>query len=222
MKNKKVKIFVVCIGILMAGVAYIFGCGLTDSGSNAAFQLEETSETTESTINQSGQKESTTSGGEVEETEAAAEVLGIFIHVCGEVERPGVYEMKPGNRVFEAVEEAGGFTDKAASDYLNLAQPLTDGMKITVPDKEQAKTLSEADQQLVSDGGSMPADEEKININTATKEQLMTLRGVGEARAADIIAYRQQNGSFKKIEDIMEVSGIKEAAFQKIKESITV
>lgn len=216
MKNKKVKIFVIGIGILMAGVAYIFGCGLTDSGSNAAFQLEETSETAENTIYQLGQKESTISGGEVVETEATAEVLGIFIHVCGEVERPGVYEMKPGNRVFEAVERAGGFTDKAASDYLNLAQPLTDGMKITVPDKELAKTLSESESEQQTVSG------DKVNINTATKEQLMTLRGVGEARAADIIAYRQQNGSFKKIEDIMEVSGIKEAAFQKIKESITV
>lgn len=153
-------------------------------------------------------------------TESAVGILSaavLFVHVCGEVENPGVYELHDGQRIYEAIDAAGGFTQEAADSYLNLAEPVTDGMKVEVPSKEQAEAWresSEAQNAGFSDG--------RVNLNTATKEQLMTLNGIGESRAQDIIRYRQEHGKFEKIEDIMRISGIKESAFQKIKEDITV
>lgn len=172
--------------------------------------------------------------------------VSCFVHVCGQVENPGVYELKEGQRVFEAIEMAGGFSDKAAEDYLNLAEPVWDGMRLEVPDREQAPDTewvirtgdqagagqpgshrengqpgSRAKAGVSSDSGSSPSSG-KVNLNTATKEELMTLRGIGEARAEDIIRYREERGGFGRIEDIMEISGIKDAAFQKIKDDIIV
>lgn len=144
-----------------------------------------------------------------------------YVHVCGEVVHPGVYRLAEGQRVFEAVELAGGFTDKAADAFLNLAEPVFDGMKVEVPDKERALELSAgADEQ--GQGFPAGADAGKVNLNTATREELMTLRGIGQAKAEDILAYRKQHGRFEKIEEIMNVPGIKEAAFQKIRDNITV
>jgi competence protein ComEA len=132
---------------------------------------------------------------------------------------PGVYELEEGSRIFQAVEVAGGFTENAAADSLNMAEPVKDGMELKVPDKEEAKVL--LDQALYSGTGSSEG-RRKVNLNTADKGQLMTLRGVGEAKADDIIRYRESHGGFQKIEDIMKISGIKEAAFLKIKDDITV
>lgn len=155
-----------------------------------------------------------------------------FVHICGEVVNPGVYELEPGSRIFQAIEAAGGFTDSAASEYLNMAEPVCDGMKIVVPDISQL-----TDEQLcgpwregtaaagVTGNGNLAGGsggKQKVNLNTATKEELMTLKGIGEAKAEDIIAYRESHGGFSKIEDIMKISGIKNAAFEKIKDDITV
>lgn len=140
-----------------------------------------------------------------------------YVHVCGEVVCPGVYRLTEGQRVFEAVDMAGGFTDAAADAFLNLAEPVFDGMKVEVPDEEQAARM-EAGQEKPENG----FGDGKINLNTATREELMTLRGIGQAKADDILAYRQQHGGFGRIEEIMEVPGIKEAAFQKIQDDITV
>ena len=139
------------------------------------------------------------------------EVSHIFIHVCGEVEHPGVYKLPEGSRACDAVEAAGGLTEAAAEDYFNLAQVLLDGQQLRIPDREETEAFTEA-------GGTAA----KVNLNTASKEQLMTLTGIGEARAEAILAYRRDAGPFLVIEDIMKVSGIKEAAFQKIKDDITV
>ncbi len=140
-----------------------------------------------------------------------------YVHVCGEVVHPGVYRLSEGQRVFEAVELAGGFTDDAADSYLNLAETVHDGMKVEVPSREKAAAMEsepETAQDAKRDG--------RINLNTATREELMTLRGIGQARAEDIIAWRQKQGGFKRIEEIMEVPGIKEAAFEKIRDYITI
>lgn len=156
--------------------------------------------------------------GDLKET--SKEPLRIcYVHICGEVASPGVYELEEGSRIFQAVAVAGGFTENAAADSLNMAEPVKDGMKIQVPDKEEAKKLLD---QALSSGTGSSEGRRKVNLNTADKGQLMTLRGVGEAKADDIIRYRESHGGFQKIEDIMKISGIKEAAFQKIKDDITV
>lgn len=159
-----------------------------------------------------------------EQTEASAEAL-VYVHVCGAVEHPGVYALSEGSRAWEAAEAAGGFTEEAAETAVNLAGMLTDGQQLWIPTKEEAESVSlGADPAGMMAGSGLTAfsKSEKVNINTASKEALMTLPGIGEARAEAIVAYRQTAGSFQTIEDIMKVSGIKESAFQKIKDDITV
>ena len=146
----------------------------------------------------------------------------VFVHVCGFVRHPGVYELRSGSRVYEAIEAAGGFEDGGASDYLNLAETVRDGMKLEVPDESQAQEWKAKGLTPASGQAAEEKPSSMVNLNTATKEELMSLRGIGESRAEDIIRYREKYGGFQSIEDIMNVSGIKDAAFEKIKDSITV
>lgn len=162
--------------------------------------------------------------------EETTEAVSCFVHVCGEVKNPGVYELSQGQRVYEAISLAGGFTEQAAENYLNLAEPVRDGMKLQVPDRDrvpeaewtQTEETGSGEEAFLEAGGGMTSSPGKVNLNTATKEELMGLKGIGEARAEDIIRFRQERGGFKRIEDIMEISGIKDTAFQKIKDDITV
>lgn len=150
--------------------------------------------------------------GDAAPEEAETEAV-CYVHVCGEVESPGVYGLPEDSRIYEAIEAAGGFTDEAAEETLNLAAKISDGMQILVYSRSEAETLPE-----VSGAGEAGL----VNLNTASKEELMTLKGIGESRAEDIIRYREEAGGFSAIEDIMKVPGIKEAGFQKIKDRITV
>lgn len=153
----------------------------------------------------------------------------ICVHVCGAVNKAGVYELPPDSRVYEAVEKAGGFAENADESYVNQAQQLADGAKLMIPTLEQTQQAAEG---LSVDTGGIGIIEQaaaeqtggngKININTATEAQLCEIPGIGATRAAAIAAYRQENGSFASIEEIMKVSGIKEGTYAKIKDSITV
>ncbi len=133
----------------------------------------------------------------------------LFVYVCGAVNREGVYELPIGCRVFEAIEAAGGFREDADTHAVNQAELLRDEERIYVP--------------VIGETADSHSEEEgKVNINKASKEQLMTLPGVGASRADSIIKYREEQGNFQSIEDIMQVSGIKEGLFEKIKDFITV
>lgn len=146
---------------------------------------------------------------EVTQTEEAqASVLQVSVYVCGAVKSPGVYTLGADQRIADAVEAAGGMRKDADTEYVNLAQRLSDGIKIRIPTVDEA--LSEG------------AATKLININTADEAALCTLTGIGSAKAKKIIEYREKNGPFSKIEDIMKVPGIKEAGFDKIKEQITI
>lgn len=138
--------------------------------------------------------------------EEKSDTEGLYIYVCGAVKNPGVYQLTTGSRIKDAIEVAGGFSDNADMNAVNMAAFVEDEMQLQVPDKTQSD-LSVSD---------------KVNLNTADKEKLMTLPGVGESKADSIIRYRAENGRFKKIEDIMEITGIKEGLLEKIKDSITV
>ncbi len=144
-----------------------------------------------------------------EETAEEGNSGDIFVYVCGAVNQAGVYKLPAGSRVYEAVELAGGFREDAATTEVNQAEVLQDEARIYIP--TFAETISE---EAENDG--------KINLNKATKEELMTLPGVGEAKAESIIEYRNENGGFKSIEEIMQISGIKEGLFEKIKDLIKV
>ena len=151
--------------------------------------------------------EETTEDSDVVETLAQAQ---IYVYVCGQVKSPGVVCLSMDARVYQAIEAAGGLTDEAAEGMINQAELLVDGQMVYVPMEGGDYTVD------VSQGDG------KININTASKDELMTLPGIGESRAEDIIAYRDGIGSFQTIEDIMQVSGIKESAFAKIQNYIKV
>ena len=135
------------------------------------------------------------------------------VYVCGAVRHAGVYELTAGSRVCDAISAAGGLTEDADATAVNQADYLKDSQQITVP------FLSETVEGSSAAGGDAGG---RININTAGPEELMKLRGIGASRAADIIAYREAHGPFESIEDIMLVSGIKTAAFEKIRDEITV
>ena len=164
--------------------------------------------------------EGTKKAAAVSETEAMDPAF--VVHVCGEVANPGIYELPAGSRIYEAVKAAGGFTENAEEESVNLASPIEDGVQIRIYSKEEAETLAAGAAPFDGFEASGEGKEPVVNLNTATKEELMTLSGIGESRAEDIIRYREENGGFQNIEDIMKVSGIKDAAFQKIKDRITV
>lgn len=167
------------------------------------------------------------SAAQSEEVSGQAEPQKIYVDVCGAVARPGVYALDPGSRVFQAIETAGGFLPEAAGTYINQAQTLSDGQQIYVPTKEEAQEMSHTGQNNTAGSGS-PSDspqgseDAKVNLNTADADALMTLSGIGEAKAEAILAYREEHGGFSSIEEIMNVSGIKESTFSKIKDKISV
>lgn len=147
----------------------------------------------------------------------------IWIHVCGQVACPGVYQAPKGSRVYQLVEMAGGLTEEASEEGLNMAAFVSDGQQIYVPSQEEAASMPRpAAGEAAASGDKAAETPAKVNINTAGIAQLCTLRGIGESRAKDIIAYRESHGAFARVEDIMKVSGIKQAAFDKIKDSISV
>lgn len=142
----------------------------------------------------------------------------ICVHICGAVINPGVYWLPEDSRVCEAILAAGGALPEAASDYINMARELLDGERIYLPTIDELASQEMAVNQ--SGEGSLQGFELEdglININTADTEALTSIPGIGESRARDIVSYREKNGLFKSIEDIMLVPGIKENTFSKIK-----
>lgn len=230
MKKQMIKSLLVIICMLAAGICY--SCNLAgtrgeETGPKLVLEQETKSpeDGKEKLTGQEGREEMLNGASAEAKTQLEIEAkLRVYVHVCGKVAKPGVYEMEEGSRVFQAVELAGGLLDEAAVDYLNMAQIVADGMKITVPSKEEVEsgTLSGQTAAMGVDSGQGAAAEPVVNLNTADKDQLMTLSGIGEARAEDILRYRAEHGRFRNIEEIMNVPGIKDAAFQKIKDRITV
>lgn len=142
--------------------------------------------------------------------------LKMFVDVKGEVKRAGVYEINEGDRVMDVIKLAGGFTEMADKTKVNLAAILTDEMVIYIP------KIGEQSDAIMMDQTSHPNKSPKVNLNTAKTEELETLPGIGPSKAAAIISFREENGSFKKIEDIMEVQGIGKSTFESLKEQIVV
>lgn len=162
----------------------------------------------------------------------------IYVDVCGAVANPGVFQLAAGSRVFQAIEAAGGYLPEAALTCVNRAGVLTDGQQLYILTQEEmerqgldpAEMAGASDGQMNGSAGTgqntgMTAQvqqDNRININTADEAQLTTLTGIGATRAQAIIAYREENGPFAAIEDIMNVQGIKEGTFAKIKDEIVV
>jgi len=205
---KKMKFAVVVILLACAGILY--SCNFNANVDNIQFA------TLESNVEYATGEIAVTSSTTSTAIEPNTEIAKIYVYVCGCVMNPGVYDLYENMRVYEAIEMAGGMTDNANYNYLNMAEFLIDGQKIYVPDMNEVMSNQVSPQALDNSSSTL------ININSATKDQLMTLPGIGESRADDIIAYRVTNNKFETIEDIKNVSGIKDAAFNKIKDLIVV
>ena len=146
----------------------------------------------------------------------------IYIHVCGEVKNPDVYSLNEGTRVVDAVKKAGGFTKEAAESYINLARVVIDGEQLYIPSLDEVKDMDMIDGKEQTQNQDSSTKSTLVNINTASMEELMTLPGIGESKANSIITYREENGTFKSTEELMNITGIKEGVYKKISDFITV
>lgn len=162
-----------------------------------------------------------------------AESEKIVVYIIGSVQNPGIVELNVDSRVSDAVEASGGLLENADVSKINLAYKLEDGQKITIPSiNDKTDEDSSYEDYISNDPGNMisqnpssstsESNTQKVNINTATQTQLETLPGIGPSTASKIISYRNENGKFKSIEDIKNVSGIGDSKFENIKENICV
>lgn len=138
----------------------------------------------------------------------------IAVYITGEVKNPGVYYIKLGSRLDDVIKEAGGLNDKANIDQINLAKKVSDGEKIHI------YRIGEEVKEEISINNNL--NNGKVNINTANSSQLQTLTGIGQATANKIINYRNENGNFKSIDELKNVSGIGESKFNSIRDDICI
>ena len=212
------------------------GAGREDASGDAGQPGDSGDETEESTSGDAGQsggsgnetEESTAGDGQETAGSSGKENTVIYVDVTGAVKAPGVYTLPAGSRVFEAIALAGGAREDASLENLNQAGLLQDGQQIRVYTEEEAAQMAQQGSLPSLPGAEAAAGQEegqeasKVNINTAGKDELMTLTGIGETRAEAILAYRQETGGFQVPEDLMQVEGIKEKTFEKLKDQITV
>lgn len=154
---------------------------------------------------------------DIEETKES-----IYVSILGEVSSPGVYVMPEGSRTYELINEAGGATENADTARLNLVSLLEDGMQITIPSYEADKeSPTEGPTLVLTDNTESEGSKRAlVNINTASISELTTLTGIGTTRAEAIINYRDSVGKFEKCEDLMNVTGIKQGIYDKLKDEI--
>ncbi len=203
----RIKRQALCLSVMILTLAS-FGCGDKEK----SIQLEEVQ------ISESSGNNNSPEADEEKKAVQDKEPDTIFVDVCGQVASPGVYELPAGSRVYEAVNAAGGILDTAAGEALNQARKLEDGQQVYVPSRDEAAGMAAAPGEMTEEDN-VPEDG-RVNLNTAGREELMTLTGIGEAKAGAILKYREEHGGFKSPEDIMQVEGIKQGTYEKIKEQI--
>jgi competence protein ComEA len=235
LSKKHVIIIIALFFIGISSVAYCFGndasgdelidCDTTES-QEISYSDEQNKKYDKSVKNNNNTTDNSTKSINKSESK-------IYIHICGEVREPGVYELKKKDaRVIDAIKAAGGTTKEASIRAVNQAEKVTDGQQIYIPSKDEEKkdvissqssnSVNKIDNLSEGSSGELTKVAKKVNINTALEQELITLPGIGSAKAEKIINYRTAHGNFKKIEDIMKIPGIKEGLFNKISENITV
>lgn len=210
--NKKQKIIlIIIVGFILLFIGYYI---IKKANNSGYIELE----------TQDNEYENDVIGNDVIEYETEIEDKDIIIHITGSIKKQGIVKVKQGSRISDVIDAAGGITDEADLSKINLAYIVQDGQKIYVPninDKENSSNITEeAGENVIEDDNNNNG--EKININTASQTELETLDGVGPSTALKIINYRNQNGNFKKIEDIKNVPGIGDAKFESMKENICI
>lgn len=195
LKNNK---FIIIFTIILSAIGYIFLYIKEEKNENILVEVEETI---------------------IEEPiEIVEEIPKIYVDIAGEITNPGVYMLDEGSRVNDLIIMAGGVSKEASLSNVNLASVLSDGIKITIPNRKDTATKNIIQTSIISNNKASGI----VNINQADVEELMTLSGIGESIATSIVEYRNKNGNFKKKEDIKNVSGIGESKYSKIKDKITV
>ncbi|WP_171378549.1 ComEA family DNA-binding protein [Enterococcus cecorum] len=220
MKNwwRKIKTWQLVVGvcgIVLLGIAVFLL--VTQQEKEDKELLIETSSTTEVTVDTKKEQDQAN-----DESKSAK----IYVDISGAVKRPGVYQLSEGARLFDLLKQAGGLTEDAAIQTVNQAMIIQDQQKIIILTQAQAESL---DTENINNGNleeksdeKSPKDAEKLNINQADLTQLQQLSGIGEKKAQAIIDYRNENGSFKTIEDLAKVTGIGEKTVEKLRDSITI
>lgn len=241
---KRLRSLMLGISVMMLSFAELTGC----KGREAQFLIERSQddqsektqdeETESEGIQEDERPTSENNAGNqeddnIEETlSQKAEKTRIYVDVCGAVANPGVFQLEEGSRVFQAIEAAGGYLENAAQNCVNRASILSDGQQLYILTQEEMQQqgidLAQAALQRQNGAGEQTSADQheqkdhRVNINTADESQLTTLNGIGSTRAQAIIAYREANGPFAAIEEIMNVQGIKEGTFTKIKDDIVI
>lgn len=195
----------ICFILLILLISVVTFCSCSkksylDNDSNADTQLDDkSSNSSKGSSSKSSKDKTSDSTGKC------------FVQVVGAVNKPGVYELEGDARVFHAILMAGGLREDADESCLNQAQKISDGMKLEIKTRDEAMA---AQQSAISDN--------KVDINTADAKTLMTLPGIGESKANSIIKYRESKGRFNSIEDLKNITGIKEGVYNKVADSIKV
>ncbi|TAH65331.1 MAG: hypothetical protein EWM47_11330 [Anaerolineaceae bacterium] len=229
MKKKYIVITASCLFIIVAGVCY--SCSYKNNqgqeillSSNDNQEDEESPKAELKTDDNLHTEDNQQSGhGQQNNLDDELEISMIYVHICGAVENPDVYQVKAGTRLVDLINIAGGLLPEAADDYVNQAMVVEDGERVYIPTKDELLELSVAD-YMAGDNSSQDIEKtsKKVNINTADETELMSLPGIGQAKAKSIVEYRKKNGSFKDIADLMSISGIKAGLFDQIADLVTV
>ena len=232
-KNRKVFVgvgIVFLVGVVLLGYFYRkerkveiegYDLGSLDGGS-----VVESLDGIEGSENGDLGVEGNNNGKKVDSDDRSEENNLMYIHIVGEVKNQGIVILSEGDRVLDAIEKAGGATEKADLSRVNLAFKLSDGQKVCVPN------VNDKDDNFVfvyNDGGNSIVEDSnyinnkgKVNLNTATQTELETISGIGPSIAANIIQYRKENGKFKKIDELKNVKGIGESKYETIKKEVVV
>ena len=201
--------------INILGLAIVMLLSLTACGSKGILVETMEEEGTEAVFGEISANASDSDAADTEDVVASEDTITVY--VCGAVVQEGVYELPAGSRISDALLMAGGYDENALHGYVNLAERLEDGERIYFPDYQELEELG-----IVPISSTESSESGLVNINTADAETLKTLPGIGDAKAADIIAYREEHGAFSSIEDIKNVSGIGESIYNRISSGITV
>ena len=243
--KKKIHLFVFMLGCIVLSGLILMACGKTSylektekaKEIDCSYDEPSAEQSTEQRAEQSTEQSTEQSREQKEEKSSSESVTKDWIvQVSGAVKEPGVYQMKEGSRLYEAIQLAGGLLPNAYDRNLNQAERLSDGQRVYVLTREEVDELVSRGQKpedlavlaagdisgTGTEGVSGKSSDGLVNINTAGPEELMTLSGIGSSKASSIISYREENGPFEHPEDIMQIPGIKQGAYNKIKDQIKV
>lgn len=209
-----IKNLIVCLSVLVL----LTGC----ERQKALFVTSEESGHTETSENMLNDTEVTADTNEMADADARNDSKPVAVYVCGAVKNPGVYYLNTTDIKDTAIQLAGGFSEEADTAYVNLAEKIAEGERIYVPTKEETEQGIYFETEIGEIQADDGTDSGKVNINTAGKEELMTLPGIGESKAEAILAYREAQGKFQSTDELMNIRGIKEGVYNKIKDLIVV